>query len=50
MMGIRLMNLIEGWLEKRKEENARHVVAVVKEYSLPGQLYNLGQGPLPSSR
>jgi hypothetical protein len=35
MMGTRAKNLIEGWLEKRNEENARQVVAVVRNIAFP---------------
>ncbi|GAI04189.1 unnamed protein product, partial [marine sediment metagenome] len=35
IMGMRLKDLIEGWLEKRNEENARQVVAVVRNIAFP---------------
>ena len=35
IMGTRAKNLIEGWLEKRNEENARQVVAVVRNTAFP---------------
>ena len=44
MMGTSATNLIVGWLEKRKEENARQVVAVVRNITPDVQIIPMRSG------
>ncbi len=50
IMGIRPRNLIVGWLEKRKEEKAMTVVAVVRNIAFLVSCITRGMESLPSSR